>query len=173
MEIYVDGGCRGNGKPGSIGAAAAVFKLRYGKTKQWFMEMHRHQSPPPTNQRTEIAAIMVALEQALEKYDTLKSYPNLDVKIYSDSKYAIGCMTTWIYKWDRNGWISSAGYEVANRDLIEKASHLDDKVRRLGDVEYIWIPREQNQEADALVNRVMDAMEAKYERNYYDFDDDY
>jgi ribonuclease HI len=61
-----------------------------------------------------------------------------------------------VYKWTRNGWRNAAGFEVANRDLIEKASLLDDRLKEEGNVEYIWIPREQNQDADSLCNEVMD-----------------
>jgi len=154
MEIYVDGGCRGNGQPGAIGAAAAVFKKRNGKSVAWTKSLPLY--PPPTNQRAEITAIILALEQALEKLEELDTNPHLDVKIYSDSRYAIGCMTNWIYKWARNGWINAAGNEVANRDLIQEASHLDDRLKEEGDVEYIWISREENQLADRLCNEDMD-----------------
>ena len=99
-----------------------------------------------------------SLELVLEKYNELDSYPRLKVKLYSDSKYAIGCMNEWIYKWTQNGWKNAAGYEVANRDLIEEASDLDDRVKDLGDIEYIWIPRSENQEADEACNDAMDDM---------------
>lgn len=154
MEIYVDGGCRGNGQPGSIGAAAAVFKLRSGKHQAWTKSLPQY--PPPTNQRAEITAIILALEQALEKLAELRTNPWLDVKIYSDSRYAIGCMTDWVYKWSRNGWINAAGNEVANRDLIQEASDLDDRLKEEGTVEYIWIPREENQDADRCCNQALD-----------------
>ena len=29
----------------------------------------------------------------------------MDVTIYSNSKYAIGCMTDWVYKWRLDDWI--------------------------------------------------------------------
>ena len=154
MEIYVDGGCRGNGQPGAIGAAAAVFKNKFGKYDTWTKSLPP--DPPPTNQRAEITAIILALEQALEKFEGLDTNPRIHVKIYSDSKYAIGCMTNWIYKWARNGWINAAGNEVANRDLIQEASDLDDRLKETGDVEYICIPREENQLADRLCNEDMD-----------------
>lgn len=154
MEIYVDGGCRDNGQPGAIGAAAAIFKKKYEGYDAWTKSLPPY--PPPTNQRAEITAIILALEQALEKLEELDTNPYLDVKIYSDSRYAIGCMTNWIYKWARNGWINAAGNEVANRDLIQEASDLDDRLKEEGDVEYIWIPREENQLADRLCNEDMD-----------------
>ncbi|CZR64411.1 uncharacterized protein PAC_14309 [Phialocephala subalpina] len=137
MEIYVDGGCRGNGRPGSIGAAAAVFKFRSGGHTAWTRRLESGSDPAPTNQRAEITAIIIALQEALNKYHSLDSYPWLDMKIYSDSKYAIGCMNEWIYKWSNNGWINSQGYEVAYRDLIQKASDLDDRLKEEGDVRYI------------------------------------
>jgi ribonuclease HI len=154
MEIYVDGGCRGNGQPGSTGAAAAVFKFKYGRQISWTRALPQY--PPPTNQRAEISAIILALEKALERYAELDSNPWLDVKIHSDSRYAIGCMTKWVYKWSRNGWTNAAGNEVANRDLIQEASDLDDKLKEEGTVEYIWIPRGENQEADKCCNQVLD-----------------
>src|ERR1700733_8506986 len=97
MKIYVDGGCRHNGKPHAIGAAAAVFKLRWRRRKKWSMVLPR--DPTPTNQRTEISAIILALEQALERYHGLRSEPRIKVTIYSDSQYAVGCMTKWVEKW--------------------------------------------------------------------------
>lgn len=154
MEIYADGGCRGNGQPGAIGAAAAAFKKRNGRYDAWTVSLPRY--PPPTNQRAEVTAIILALEQALEKFEGLDTNPYLNVNIYSDSRYAINCMTTWIYKWANNGWYNAAGNEVANRDLIEEASDLDERLKELGHVDYIWIPREDNQYADRLCNENMD-----------------
>jgi len=154
MEIYVDGGCRGNGHAGSIAAAAAVMKKKYGKIEYWTRSLP--QIPTPTNQRAEITAIILALDVALEKMEQLDTNPYLDVTIYSDSKYAVECMNNWIYKWTRNGWTNSAGYQVANRDLIQHASELDDRLKEEGDVEYVWIPREQNELADRYCNEALD-----------------
>jgi ribonuclease HI len=72
MEIKVDGGCRGNGQEGSIGAAAAVFEYRYS-TRTHTRALPRY--PPPTNQRAEITAIILALEKALERYYDLDGDP--------------------------------------------------------------------------------------------------
>jgi ribonuclease HI len=157
MEIYVDGGCRGNGQPGAIGAASAVFKYRGGGHKAWIK--HLPKNPPPTNQRAEIEAIILALDQALVKLSQLRTNPYLDVKIYSDSRYAIGCMTEWITKWSENGWFNAAGRLVANRDLIVEASELQNKVLAEGTLEYIWIPRSENEDADGYCNQAMDDQE--------------
>lgn len=42
-----------------------------------------------------------------------------DVLICTDSYYAIRCITEWSPKWLRNGWKSSTGKDVENRDLVE------------------------------------------------------
>ena len=76
MEMYVDGGCRRNGFSEAIRAAAYIIHIRAGRTKTWTRAI-----PPdeiPTNQRAEITAIILALEQALAKYDRLHSAPNLE-----------------------------------------------------------------------------------------------
>lgn len=169
MEIYVDGGCRGNGRLDAIGAAAAVFQLKWGKQNRWTRVLPSY--PTPTNQRAEITAIILALELALQKYWNLSSNPKLNVKIYSDSKYAVNCMNEWVYKWSNNGWINAAGKNVANRDLIEKACGLDDRLKEEGSVTYIWIPREQNRDADELCNKAMDDMNSR--SNGFDSDSDY
>lgn len=158
MEIYVDGGCRGNGQPGAYGAAAAVSMFRSGGYEYSTRLLPSWQLPRPTSQCAGITAIILALEDALEKYDKLDSLPHLDPTTYLDSRYTIGCMNEWIYKWVRSDWINSAGNEVANRDLIEEASSLDDKVKEIGDVIYKFFPREQNQDADSYCNEEMDEM---------------
>ncbi|KAJ6024660.1 hypothetical protein N7540_005457 [Penicillium herquei] len=153
MEFFTDGGCRYNGKPYAGGVAAAVLVKRSGDTASWTETLPS--DPVPTSQRAEITGIILALKRVLSRYEALHSEPYLEVTIHTDSKYAISCMTSWIYKWVENGWINSRGTEVVNRDLIEKASQLDDQVKELGEVEYVWIPREDNETADKLCREIL------------------
>ncbi|KAI0994444.1 hypothetical protein K3495_g13738 [Podosphaera aphanis] len=157
MHIYIDGACRGNGRPGSVAAAAAVFKMPHGRQTTYSCVLPP--LPTPTNQRAELTSAIIALEEALERYEHLRMSPWLNVKIFCDSKYVVGCMSEWVAKWCQNGWINAAGRTVANRDLIERASNLDDELRELGTVQYIWIPREQNFDADEACN---DALDSRY-----------
>ncbi|KAL4788906.1 ribonuclease H-like domain-containing protein [Aspergillus venezuelensis] len=132
IKINVDGGCRANGQPGSIACAAAAFKDEngkyYGKKTEALPSF-----PRPTNQQAEITAVILGLEMALERYDQLSSTPWLDVTIYSDSAFAVNCMTKWVVKWIKNGWTNSKGHEVANQDLIKKAVDLDNRLKEEGD----------------------------------------
>ncbi|KAF2436602.1 ribonuclease H-like protein [Tothia fuscella] len=172
MRIYVDGACRHNGKPWAKGVSACVIKNRNSGYKGWTRLLPLN--PRPTNQRTEIDAIILALEQALQRYEELNGYPSLDVLIHSDSRYAVNCMEDWVYKWSSNGWLNTRGEEVVNRDIIQKASGLDDELKELGSVSYVWIPREENGEADGLCNERLDKEEREereQENNRYTSDD--
>lgn len=160
MIFNVDGGCRRNGRSNAIGAAACCLQRPYGNYYTHKTQVLDDHPVPPTSQRAEILAIIMALEWALERFDELDGYPRLRVTIKSDSRYAVSCMTDWIYTWVSNGWINARGCEVVNRDLIERASDLDDRVRGLGVVEYVWVPREDNVDADERCQDALDEEDA-------------
>ena len=112
--------------------------------------------PTPTNQRAELTALVMALEWALERYHKLDSDPRLRVAVRSDSTYVVGCMNEWSYKWRCNDWYNSSGREVANRDLIEEAVDLRDRLEEHGDVDFIWVSRDENTLADEYCKDVLD-----------------
>lgn len=60
---------------------------------------------------------------------------------------------------DTNGWRNAAGDEVANRDLIEEANDLHCELKEEGVVDYIWIPRDENDVANDMCNRALDKQE--------------
>ncbi|CAG8959573.1 hypothetical protein HYFRA_00001475 [Hymenoscyphus fraxineus] len=157
MEFKIDGACRGNGNWDAIGAAAAVLLGRDGEWRKcWTRFLEADEYQPVTNQRAELTAVIVALEAALRKVRSLNSSPYVVVEIQSDSRYVVKCMNEWVYKWSSNGWINSKGNEVANRDLIQEASDLDDELKEHGDVDYVWIPRSENYDADRFCNEELD-----------------
>ncbi|RMD41206.1 hypothetical protein DV735_g3883, partial [Chaetothyriales sp. CBS 134920] len=155
MDVYVDGGCRRNGSSDAVAAAAAI---RLGREGEYWHKQRRLWDHA-TNQRAELTAIILGQEMVLEKYNQLDSSPRLETTIHSDSRYAVDCMNVWIYRWANNGWVNSRGDEVANRDLIQEASDLDDRLAELGSVRYVWIPRSDNELADKHCNEELDAME--------------
>lgn len=59
---------------------------------------------PATNNVAELYAIYVALSLIRD-----------NINIYTDSQYSIGCLTTYIHSWMKDGWPSS----VANKELIK------------------------------------------------------
>ncbi|CAK43597.1 ribonuclease H-like protein [Aspergillus niger CBS 101883] len=154
-----------NGQPGSIGAAAAAFKDASGRFHGETTE-DLPSYTAPTNQRAEITSVILGLRMALKRYDQLHSDPWLDVTIYSDSAFAVDCMEEWVYKWIRNGWMNCKGNEVANRDLIEEAVVLSDRLKEKGDVRYVWIPREENQLCNDLKNARCDEQSSSSDDSY-------
>ena len=96
--IYTDGSCLGNPGPGGWAWAVPDGKCASGA------------EPSTTNQRMEILAA----------HEALRSHPEGDVLIVSDSTYVVKCFNDrWWAGWQRRGWKNSQGKPVANRDLWE------------------------------------------------------
>ncbi|KAK8129956.1 ribonuclease H1 [Apiospora kogelbergensis] len=161
LNFHVDGGCRRNGLgEGVIGGAAAIWNSRYRHIyRTRILPAYSPVEPPPTNQRAELLAIIMAQQWTLERYQQLRGYPRISVRIYSDSQYAVKCLNIWFAKWSHNGWLNARGLEVANRDLLEHALALHDDVEQLGSVRYIWIPRARNRLADRYCKQALDQQE--------------
>lgn len=84
-----------------------------------------------TNQRAELTAIQRALDIAPS---------HRDVTIYTDSKYAIDCVTNWYKNWMRNGWVNSKGKSVENKDLVQDIRDKLEERDLLGKVTYfVWV----------------------------------
>ncbi|KAJ2005164.1 hypothetical protein GGI02_003657 [Coemansia sp. RSA 2322] len=69
-----------------------------------------------TSQRAELGAIKRALIILSNPKYAPRDKPL--AYIYTRSKYAVGCATTWPLKWVRNGWRNNKGFAIANKDLI-------------------------------------------------------
>ena len=85
IKIYTDGAARGNPGRGGYGVV-----LIWGKVKKELSQGYLH----TTNNRMELMAVIAALE-ALKK-------ENLQIDIYSDSKYVVqAVMEGWLKNWIR------------------------------------------------------------------------
>ena len=157
MEFYVDGGCRDNGKPWAIGAAAAVRRYDNGGKDYRTCRLETY-SYNATNQRAEILAIILALEWAMEDYEKLNHSSRIHVTIYSDSRYAVNCMNQWLATWLNNGWTTSVRDSVANQDLLQNAIQAQNRVLDVGNVVYEWVPRNEVSDADEKCNEELDTM---------------
>lgn len=63
--------------------------------------------PDTTNNRMEMTAAVRALSVL----------PSSEIELYTDSKYVIDGITSWIHGWQRRGWKTSANKDVLNKDL--------------------------------------------------------
>lgn len=106
VNIYADGSCINNGKPNAIASI--------GVWAQDFPDMcisERILSDSQTNQVAELRAI----ERALDVGTRFNK-----VNVFTDSRYAINCVTVWCINWERNGWKSSKGKPPTNMKLIKR-----------------------------------------------------
>jgi probable phosphoglycerate mutase len=129
LIIEADGGSRGN--PGISGAGAVVIDESSGQVIREISEG----VGIATNNVAEYTALVLALEAAFE------ISPTASVVVRMDSKLVVEQM--------------SGRWKIKNPDMMQ----LGAKVQKLiagKDVEFVWIPREQNTLADALANKAMD-----------------
>lgn len=133
LIVFCDGGSRGNPGPGSSGC---VIKTSAGKTRFLCGKYLGH----TTNNIAEYTAVKIALELITANYE--KGTP---INFFLDSNLVVSQL---------NGL-----YQVKNevlRSLFSQIRHLE---KHFGKVTYQHVPREQNKEADKVVNRVLDSRE--------------
>ena len=136
IEVYTDGSCLGN--PGSGGWAAKCYD------PEFVVEGGHHTS---TNNIMEMTAMVKALEKCLELNEK-------DVTVYTDSKYVKLGITEWSKKWHANGWKTSTGKDVANKELWVRIFEL---IELMSTVTIEWVrahsTNEKNNEVDELARR--------------------
>ncbi len=140
IEIWADGGCRGNPGPGGWGVL-----LRAGTHEKelWGGE------PATTNNRMELTAVIRALE-AMKR--------PVHARIHTDSQYVQKGISEWIHGWKRNGWKTSDKKPVKNADLWQELDGLAARHK----LEWLWVRGHAgdpgNERADALANRGIDEL---------------
>lgn len=92
----------------------------------------------------EMTAVIKALEKCLELDEK-------DVIVYTDSKYVKLGITEWSKKWRANGWKTSTGKDVANKELWVRIFEL---IELMSTVTIEWVrahsTNEKNNEVDEL-----------------------
>lgn len=112
MKIYVDGSARPtNPGPGGFGIVVCDDNDKIITTIS-------HKSKWTTNNQQELLAILIAA--------TLYGDKSLDITIFSDSAYAINCLTSWRFNWERNGWRKGDNQMPENLDIIKEYKKLID-----------------------------------------------
>ncbi len=135
VKIYTDGACSGNPGPGGWGAIL-IYKSQRKEICGGEAES--------TNNRMELTAAIRALE-------TLKR-PS-DVDLYTDSRYVMDGITTWIHGWKAKGWRTAAKKPVKNEDLWRRL----DEIANGHKVKWHWVKGHdgdpENERADELARR--------------------
>lgn len=138
VKIYCDGACSGN--PGNAGSGLAIYS-----SKKKPVLLYGAYEEIGTNNIAELNALHQALIIASQTHSE-----NI-ISIYSDSKYAIDCITTWAYGWKANGWTKKGG-EIKNLELIIEAHNLYEKLK--SKIEIIHVKGHSGIEGNELADRM-------------------
>lgn len=134
VTIYTDGACKGNPGPGGWGVLMIAGKNR--------RELCGGEAGT-TNNRMELTASIEAL-RALKRPTR--------VRLFTDSKYVMQGIETWIHGWKKNGWRTSDKKPVKNVDLWQALDALATQQH----IEWRWVKGHSgdpgNERADALSN---------------------
>ncbi len=134
VTIYTDGACKGNPGPGGWGVLMIAGDNRRELCGgEW----------ATTNNRMELTAAIEAL-RALKR--------STRVRLFTDSKYVMQGIETWIHGWKKNGWRTSDRKPVKNMDLWQAL----DALAASQQIEWRWVKGHSgdpgNERADALSN---------------------
>lgn len=127
--VYTDGGSRGNPGPAAIGIV--IGNKKYG-----------HKIGDATNNVAEYKAIIFALKK-LKALITKKEAKNAEIEIRTDSELITKQL---------NG-----KYKIKDADLQPLFIEVWNSKQDFKKIIFTQIPREQNREADRLVNEALDA----------------
>ncbi len=137
IEIWTDGGCKGNPGPGGWGAI-----LKY---KDKIKEL-KGGEPRTTNNRMELMAAITALE-------TLKR--PCEVIVHTDSQYVRNGVTSWLANWKRNGFLTADKSPVKNEDLWRRLDEAGTEHK----IDWRWVKghagNPMNERADQLATAAM------------------
>ncbi|KAL2351217.1 putative ribonuclease H [Cryomyces antarcticus] len=145
LRIYTDGSSLGNGQRGAVAGVGVYFGPKDSRYVSSLLLQTSHvmspsstanlphsarnvsealTGPRQTNNRAELTAISRAIEIAPR---------DRDIVIFSDSNYAIKCVTEWYKKWRLSGWISSSRKPVDNKDLVESiVNKIEERINEYG-----------------------------------------
>lgn len=132
LQIYTDGGSKGNPGPASVGVAYFIDDKK--------IETYREDIGHATNNEAEYTALVRALE-IVKKSSKLQALSYKKIEVFSDSKLMVNQVKgLWKVK------------EARLRDFIFKIRSLEAEIEL--PISYKDIPREQNTVADDLVNNI-------------------
>lgn len=145
IEVYCDGGCRGNQKTENIGGWGVSMSYNGFDKEIYGGELNT------TNNRMELTGAIKSLE-------AIKS-THIPVKMHCDSAYVINGMTQWVEGWIKRGWKKADKKPVENKELWQRLVELSNMQ---DDIEWCKVKGHSdnagNNKADELANKAMDEL---------------
>ena len=146
VQIYCDGGCRGNGKKDNIGGWGVY--LTY---KDYTKELYGS-SVGTTNNIMELTACIEGLKAIKKK--------EMPVEVLVDSAYVLNGITQWIYGWMKKGWVTSKKEPVENKELWMELYKIKGEFKQ---IQFTKVKGHStnfgNNKADELANKGMDSIQ--------------
>ena len=136
--IYTDGSCLGNPGPGGWGVVSETYKLGGGCLFT-------------TNNIMELTAVVRGIENCTSK----------NITIYTDSKYVKNGITIWIHKWLKNGWKTSSGSDVKNKELWESLWNVSQKK----EISWNWVKAHSTDEMNNKVDLLARSIAEVFKKN--------
>lgn len=130
MNIYTDGSILTNinsTKGGIDGGAGVYIEFTTGEQPVCLQQKIENS----TNNISELTAILMALKFLDEREGN-----GQEVCIFSDSMYCLNSITKWYKKWKTNGWKTSSGGDVKNKELIHNITELSEKLGKNWNVRF-------------------------------------
>ena len=147
LQIYCDGGCRGNQADTNIGGWGAYLVFGSVTKKLYGGEANT------TNNKMELTGAIEGLRAIKNK--------NVPTEVLVDSAYVLNGITSWIHGWMKKGWVNSKKEPVANKELWQE---LYAEKQKVADITFTKVKghstNEGNNMADFLANHAMDEVEA-------------
>ena len=128
ITIYTDGSTREKNKRGASnkGGFGYVVFDEYN----YIIDAYSEQVEDTTNNEMELTALV----KAIEEFGTEDSWDC--PLIYSDSMYAINCLTVWGPNWKLNDWKRANGENIENLPIIKKGIELLESGKNNVSIEY-------------------------------------
>lgn len=138
ITMYCDGGSRGNPGPSAIGV---VIKLKDG------IKEYSKYLGEATNNEAEYQAVIFGLKKVKHLIGGEKA-EKAKIEILMDSELVVNQL--------------SGIYKIKEKDLIPFFIEIWNLKIDFGNIEFRHIPREENKEADRLVNRELDSQNSLF-----------
>lgn len=130
LKIFTDGGARGNPGPG-----ASAFAVLDDHGKQIYSGAKY--LGVTTNNKAEYEAVLLAVEWLSLQKETFE-----DISFYLDSLLVVKQLT--------------GEFKIKDEALKEMHSKIIGLIKQIGEIKFLHIPREKNEIADGLVNKILD-----------------
>jgi ribonuclease HI len=136
ITIYTDGACKGNPGKGGWGAI-----LIFGENQKKINGFN----PSTTNNQMELTAVIEALKAVKN--------PSYNINLFTDSKYVMDGITSWIFNWKKNGWKSANKQPVKNKELWIELDTLCQNFK----ISWNWVKGHSGDKYNDLVDELANA----------------